>query len=103
MGLLAYGAIAMLMGSFFKSGFYALFIFFWESGLNYLPSSLKLWTVVHYLHSLLPERLTMEKSLYELLGDPASVSLSLGVLCGVSLVIIGIAIACFHFKECLYE
>lgn len=102
LGLLAYGALAMLMGSFFKSAFYALLLLGWEAGLPYLPSVLKLWTVTHYLHSLLPERLTEQKKLFELLGEPASALLSLAVLLGVSLVIVGISVGLFRFKECLY-
>lgn len=37
LGLLVYGALAMLMGLFFKSGFYALLILAWEAALPYLP------------------------------------------------------------------
>jgi len=102
-GLLAYGSVAMLMGSLFKSGFYALILLAWEAGLPYLPSTLKLWTVMYYLHSLLPERLTEQRKLFELLGEPASVGVSILVVGFVSLVFIGICMALFQFRECLYK
>ncbi len=103
LGLLAYGSIAMLMGSLVKSGLYALILLAWESGLPYLPSSLKAWTVMHYLHSLLPERLTEQRKILELLGEPASVGVSILVVGFVSLVFIGICIALFQNRECLYK
>jgi hypothetical protein len=103
LGLLAYGSIAMLMGSLFKSGFYALILLVWETGLPYLPSTLKLWTVMHYLHSLLPERLTEQQKIFELLGDPASVGVSILVVGFVSLVFIGVCMAIFQYRECLYK
>ena len=90
------------MGSFFKSGSYALLLLAWESGLPYLPSALKMWTVMHYLHSLLPVRLDEQKRLFELLGEPASVGLSLAVIIGVSLVMVAVSSGVFYFKECLY-
>jgi len=102
LGLLAYGSIAMLMGSLFKSGFYALILLAWESGLPYLPSTLKLWTVMHYLQSLLPERHTDLNRLFALLGEPASVWLSLAVIGGVSGVFIAACAFFYQFRECLY-
>lgn len=101
LGLIAYGSIALLMGSFFKSAFYALILLGWESTLPYLPSTLKFWTISHYLHSLLPERLAGQK-IFEMLGDPASTPLSLGVLLILSLVLGGIATALFQNRECMY-
>lgn len=102
LALLAYGTIAMLMGSLFKSGAYAILLLAWEAGLPYLPSTLKLWTVMHYLQSLLPERLTEQRALFEFLGEPASVVLSLGVIGGVSLFFIALCALLFQFRECTY-
>jgi len=102
LALLAYGTIAMLMGSLFKSGAYAIVLLVWEAGLPYLPTPLKLWTVMHYLHSLLPERLTEQRPLFELLGEPASVALSLGVIGGVSAVFIVLCTLLFQLRECTY-
>ena len=103
LALLAYTTIGMLMGSFFKSSLYTILLLAWESGLPYLPGTLKFWTVMHYLQSLLPVRLTEQKKLFELLGEPATPALSLGVIFGASL---GFAIFCsllFQFRECLYK
>lgn len=102
LGLLAYGAIAMMMGTIFKSGFYALALLGWEGCLPYLPSTLKFLTVSHYLHSLLPERLAEQAKMFEMLGEPASTGLSLLVLIGCPMALIGISTVIFYFKECAY-
>jgi len=102
LGLLTYGAIAMAMGSVFKSGLYALLLLGWESGLPYLPSTLKLWTIAHYLHSLLPEPIQTSRKVFELVGEPASILMSLTVPVFLSAVMIGIAILLFQIKECVY-
>ncbi len=98
-----YGTIAVVMGSIFKSGLYAALLIIWEAGVYYLPHTLKYWTGSHYFHSLLPEKLGAERRLFQLLGEPASVWLSLGVICGVSLALLTVAVLLFHFKECLYS
>ena len=102
LGLLVYGAIAMLMATLFKSGFYALFLLGWESALPYLPSAAKYWTIMHYLQSLLPERLTEQRKLFELLGEPAATWLCLAVIGGVSVVFIALCFVISSFQECLY-
>ena len=102
LGLLIYGAIAMLMGSFFKSGLYAIILLLWEAGVPYLPSVLKNWTATHYLQSLLPDRSVAVPKMFELLGEPASVAMSLTVLLSVSVLMMAIATAIFYFKECNY-
>ena len=103
LGLASYGAIAMLMGCFFKSGLYAIMLLAWESGgLPYLPSTLKYFTVMHYLQSLLPVRLTSQTKLFEMLGDPAPVWMCLVVLIHAPMVLWAIATAVFYWKEALY-
>jgi len=102
LGLLVYGAVAMLAGSLFKAQLYMLFLWIWEGALPYLPSTLKFWTLTHYLHSLLPEQLLEQKKLFELLGEPASAALSWGVLLGVALLTIALAMVLFQSRECLY-
>lgn len=102
LGLLAYGTIAMVMGSFFKSGLYAVFLLGWESSLPYLPSTLKSWTIAHYLHSLLPDPIDSSKRIFEMVGEPAPILISLLVLFFVSAVMMGIAVLIFQFRECLY-
>ena len=102
LGLLAYGSIAMLMASLFKSGFYALILLAWETGLPYLPTTLKLWTVMHYLQSLLPERPVGASRLFELLGEPAPVWLCILVLIAVPSIFIALCALFFQRRECLY-
>jgi ABC-type transport system involved in multi-copper enzyme maturation permease subunit len=102
LGLLAYTTIAMLMGSFFKSGLYGLLFLAWEAGLPYLPSTMKHWTIMHYLQSLLPETATIEHRIFEMLGDPAPVWMCLTVIGAVALVFTGVCTLLFQFRECLY-
>jgi ABC-type transport system involved in multi-copper enzyme maturation permease subunit len=102
LGLIAYGAIAAAASLFFKSAFFALIVLAWESLLPYLPSMLKMWTVSHYLHSMLPERLIKQRKAIELLGEPAPLELCIGVLMGMSLVMLAIAVVRFQSRECVY-
>ena len=67
------------------------------------PGAMKFWTVMHYLQSLLPVRLTEQKKLFELFGEPASLALSLAVICGASLVFTLFCSLLFQFRECLYK
>lgn len=103
LGLSAYAGIAMLMGSIFKSALFGLFLLGWEAGLPYLPSVLKKWTVMHYLQSLLPERLTEQRQLFELLGEPSSVLPSIAIVLGVSATFIAACAVVFQYRECLYK
>lgn len=104
LGLVAYGAFALIMGGvgFFKSASYSLFLLGWEAGLPYLPSTLKFWTFAHYLQSLLPEHIIENKDMFELLGEPASTGMSLAVLLGVAALFIGVATLMFRYRECQY-
>jgi ABC-type transport system involved in multi-copper enzyme maturation permease subunit len=102
LGLMAFGSLAMLMASFFKSQAYALFWLLWECGLPYLPSIMKKFTVMHYLQSLLPEPATGMKKMFEMLGEPASTLQSVTVLVGFAVIVTAVAVAFFHLKECIY-
>lgn len=102
LGLLVFGSLALLMASIFKSVFYVLLLLAWESSLPYLPSSLKFWTITHYLHGLLPQGYEVRRRFLSLAGEPPSTAMSLVFLGGFSLVLIAAAIARFQSKECLY-
>lgn len=102
LALMAYGAIALVASSFFGSVWFSLFVFVWETGLAYLPSSLKLWTVSHYLHSLLPEPLLRDRNNIQFLGQSSSVVVCLAVLIGVSIVMVSLAAVLYRTRECVY-
>lgn len=101
-GLVAYGAVALLMSSFFNSALFAMILLAWEAGLPYVPSALKLWSVSHYLHSLLPERIMKQRKLFELLGDPTSWQTSVSVLIVLSATFVILSAIIFQNRECLY-
>jgi ABC-type transport system involved in multi-copper enzyme maturation permease subunit len=103
LGLAAYGAIAMLAGSFFKTAMYAILLLVWEWVLPYVPQALKEWTVLYYLQSLLPEKAQDTGKLFELLGDLAGTGRSLLVLSLVVAIALGGAMAMFQRKECMYS
>lgn len=102
LGLAAYGAIAMLAGSFFRSGLYTLFLVTWEWTLPYLPQVLKKWTILHYLQSLMPGAEPRMGRLFELLGTPSPIGVSLTVLLSVTAVMLALAMLVFQRRECLY-
>lgn len=102
LGLLVFGALALLMASIFKSVFYVLLLLAWESALPWLPGSLKFWTITHYLHALLPQGYELRSNFLALPGEPPSTAMSFLFLSGFSLVLIAAAIARFQSKECLY-
>jgi ABC-type transport system involved in multi-copper enzyme maturation permease subunit len=102
MGLMAYGAIGMLVGSIWKSALPAAFLLGWEWGLPYLPSTLKFWTVMHYLQSLLPVAPPQGK-VFELLGDPAPTWLCFVFVGSVAFLSLALCGFLFQMRECLYK
>jgi ABC-type transport system involved in multi-copper enzyme maturation permease subunit len=102
-GLMAYGAIAMMMGSFLKSALYAVMLLGWEWTLPYLPQVMKEWTLLYYLQSLMPEKPHgFGGKLFELLGSAPNVWISLGVLAGVTAAALAVALLIFQRRECQY-
>lgn len=103
LGLMVYGSFAMLMACFFKSNVgYGVFLLCWESLLPYLPMALKQWSIMHYLHSLMPEQLPAQREFFELLGELSSFSVSLTVCFGVVLISLALSTFFFQIKECVY-
>jgi len=66
--LIMYGAFSMMMGSIFKTGGYGLIFYLWETALPYLPSTLKFFTISHYLQALTPEKSAISPRMFELYG-----------------------------------
>lgn len=102
LGLAAYGAIAMLAGSFFKTALYAVLLLAWEWVLPYVPQALKEWTLLYYLQSLLPQKPHEMQSMFELLGDLASPMRAIVIILLITLTALAGAMAVFQQKECQY-
>lgn len=102
LGLVIYGAFAMMVGAFLKSASYIFFLLLWEWLLPYLPQALKQWSALHYLQSLLPERPAQMRDFFEMLGQPASVSVSLTVIFSASCVFLAVATLIFQLRQCHY-
>jgi ABC-type transport system involved in multi-copper enzyme maturation permease subunit len=101
--LTMYGAVSMVMGSIFKSAWYALIFLLWECGLPYLPSTLKLFTISNYLQALTPEKSAVPKKLFELYGEVPSLLRCFITLPLVLSVLIGITIFLIGQYECKYS
>jgi ABC-type transport system involved in multi-copper enzyme maturation permease subunit len=102
LGMAAYGALALFMGVVFRSVIYMVLLLGWESALAFMPSNLKLWTIVHHLRSMLPARPKLPGRLFEVLGEPTSASTSAIALIVFSLVAVAATIAVFRNRQCRY-
>lgn len=103
LALLIYGSIAMVMGSLFKSGFYGAIFYFWETALPYLPSTLKYFTISHYLQALTPEKSFIPEKLFQLFGTLPSAWFSIVVLMFIFLIFLGLTAIIIRFYECRYS
>lgn len=102
LALVAYTSIAMIFGSLFKSVAFAIILMAWEAGLPYLPGTMKLWTIMHYLQSLLPQPVVGDHKLFEIWSEPASVLMSLSVIFCMSAFFVCACIGLNQYRECKY-
>ena len=100
--LAMYGAFSMVMGSIFKTAWYGLIFYLWETGLPYLPSTMKFFTISHYLQSLTPEKSAIPKKMFELYGEMPSPLRCWITLLVVLAVLIGITVFLIRHYECKY-
>ncbi len=101
--LAMYGAFSMMMGSIFRTGGYGLIFYLWETGLPYLPSTLKFFTISHYLQALTPEKSAIPPRMFELYGTMPSL-----LRCWITFVIllavlIGMTAFLIRRYECKYS
>ena len=79
---IAYGAIFLLLGLFTRNPMVGAFLlYFWEIMSISLPPTLKSFSLVYYLNSVVPVRL-MEKAAFAIIAEPASplrVTVTLGL------------------------
>jgi hypothetical protein len=76
---IAYGAVFLLAGLFFKNpGVIAVFVMAWES-LNFaLPSTLQMFSVIHYIQGLLP--VAIDRGPFAVVTEPTSPLLGIPIL-----------------------
>ncbi len=101
--LTMYGSISMVMGSLFKSGSYGLLFYLWETGVPYLPSTLKFFTISHYLQALTPEKGAVPPRLFELYGEVPSMLRCWVTIAIVLAVFISVSIFLIRRRECVYS
>ena len=87
---IAYGAVFMLAGLFFKNpGVIAVFVLAWES-LNFaLPSTLQLFSVIHYLQGVLP--VGIDRGPFAVVTEPTSPVLGIPILLIFSAALVALA------------
>lgn len=95
---LSYSALFMLLGTLFKKSIVVglLFIFGWESVVQYFPGTTQKFTLIHYVKSLLPESAENIKFLMFRL-EPSSLLESCLIL--VLVTVVSLLAACFFFKR----
>ncbi|GAB4319848.1 MAG: hypothetical protein Kow0059_14010 [Candidatus Sumerlaeia bacterium] len=102
--LMAYGSISMVMGSLFKSGGYGALLLAWETGLPYLPSTMKSFTVSNYLQALSPERGAISRTrIFELLGTPPAYWECALAIAVVLVVFLSLSALIINLTECRYS
>jgi ABC-2 type transport system permease protein len=102
LGLVAYGAVMMLIGTYFKHrimiGVFVLFI--WDAWAAYIPGSAHKFTIKFYMQSIFPHQ--REQTIVESLltnNPPAAMTTSIITLLGIALVSIFLTSLAFQFKE----
>lgn len=90
LGCFGYGAVFALFGLLWRQSIIpVLMLFIWESVLFLLPSSLKLFSVLYYLESLLPYRAPVGP--LAVLADPPPAFLSIGGVLVFSILVLLLA------------
>lgn len=101
--LAIYGSVSMIMGSLFKSGSYGALFYLWETGVPYLPSTLKYFTISFYIQTITPEKSAIPPRLFELYGPMPSLLQCWITLTIIILVSIGITVIIMRSYECKYS
>lgn len=100
--LFIYGSISMVMGSIVKSGLYGVIFYLWETALPYLPSTLKSFTISHYLQALTPEKSAIPPRMFEIYGQLPSLFRCFTTLSIILFVFLILTIFIIHRYECKY-
>jgi len=83
LALAMYGAFSMVMGTIFKTAWFGLVFYLWETGLPYLPSTMKFFTFSHYFQALTPEKSAIPPKMFEMYGEfpsPLRCYITLGII-----------------------
>ena len=98
--ILAYTSIFAMLSTFFKrtAMLGLLFVFGWESIVNYMPGSTQKLTIIHFVKSLIPQTAVNKQFLLFHL-EPSSILTSVLVLLSITLISIIIGAIIFKYKE----
>ena len=108
LGLLAYVPLFALLGGTLKRPVLAglLFVFGWESAVAFFPGNVKLFTIAHYLHVLIPKLQRVRGGnvhigLLDAVVASKQISpiLAVVVLLGVTVVFSGLTMSILYLKE----
>jgi len=100
LAILAYMALFTLLGTLFKKSMILglLFIFGWESIVQYLPGTTQKFTLIHFVKSILPESSENIKFLVFKL-EPSPIFDSIIILMVITLIALVLASVIFNKKE----
>jgi ABC-2 type transport system permease protein len=98
--IIAYTSIFTMLATFFKRTAIIglLFIFGWESIVNYMPGKTQKLTVIHYIKSLIPQT-AVNKNFLLFHLEPSSSIISIIVLSLIAVISVIIAVLVFKHKE----
>ncbi len=103
LALALYAAVFMVAGSLFKTSWFIVVFYLWDTGVAYLPSFFKLFTISHYLQAVTPEKSALPTKLFELISQAPSPLQSLLTLGFMWIVLISMAIIVIRQYECRYS
>lgn len=99
---LMYAAVFLAMGSFFKNVGFGLYVYAWELASGMLPQTLKYFSVVYYLKSLLPYRSGTKPGFIAIPMEPASDLVSILMLTAIFGVCGAVSWLMARQRQCLY-
>lgn len=100
--LAVWSAFFLLVGTVLKNLFFALVLYGWETALQFLPPSLKQFTLGHYIQSFLPVIPGESPDSISFVAETPSAWLSLVVLGTVMALSLGVSCIVMGYKECMY-
>jgi len=101
LAILAYFSLFTLIGSFFKKSVLIgiVFIFGWESMVQFLPGTTQKLTIIHFVKSLLPANLTQKSGFLMFQLKASSTAESVITLLFLSILFLSLSIIIFYKKE----
>jgi hypothetical protein len=102
LGLTMYGALFAAIGSVLKSALYAVFLYGWEIGNNYMPDAMNDFSIIYHLKGILPYQTSDRAQLIAVMSDGPGVLQIILVLGFFFAATFGFTCWIARRKQCLY-